>query len=469
MILSIRSRKWGRTTDARSAAVALALLAVLFMTGALPAQAGETATTSVEDQTPADAQTELEEGRYFGPELDWSTADADGYVEQSGVTPSFFSRPFAYPLENSLEEDLRATAQQSAELGALVVVTLEPSKPLAELTEDHAARLAEVLQAVSEAYGTAFFVRFAPEMNGTWYEWGQQPEDYVSAFRTVAAAVHAGVPSAAMLWAPSYAAGYPFTEAYGAVEGLEEGAQPELDTNGNGLVDVGDDPYSPYYPGDDVVDWVGLTMYHYGSYQPGAVADIDDPREYSGAIITSVLPEQDKFATQLAGSYGMPPGSPRINFAKEYAADRGQRLFVQTAALYDSADPDSAPEADIKRAWLNQLFDPAIAEEYPEIGMVAWLETTRAEFEAEGRTVDWRIAAEEVTATVLRETLEAAPGVVPGPVVDVYVEQEASEAAGVSERGLGTTVVVWIAAVAVGAVLLWLVALVVRSPKPRRR
>lgn len=37
-----------------------------------------------------------------------------------------------------------------------------------------------------------------------------------------------------------------------------------LDTNDDGWVDMADDPYTPFYPGDQWVDWVGLNMYHMG-------------------------------------------------------------------------------------------------------------------------------------------------------------------------------------------------------------
>lgn len=36
--------------------------------------------------------------------------------------------------------------------------------------------------------------------------------------------------------------------------------QTLLDTNNNGVLDAGDDAFSPYYPGDDVVDWIGLSI-----------------------------------------------------------------------------------------------------------------------------------------------------------------------------------------------------------------
>ena len=41
-----------------------------------------------------------------------------------------------------------------------------------------------------------------------------------------------------------------------------------MDTNGNNQLDRGDDPYRPYYPGDDFVDWIGMSIYHYGSSWP---------------------------------------------------------------------------------------------------------------------------------------------------------------------------------------------------------
>lgn len=37
--------------------------------------------------------------------------------------------------------------------------------------------------------------------------------------------------------------------------------QQALDTNRNGQLDGGDDPYSPWYPGDDLVDWIGISLY----------------------------------------------------------------------------------------------------------------------------------------------------------------------------------------------------------------
>ncbi|WP_049829450.1 hypothetical protein [Arthrobacter sp. RIT-PI-e] len=408
--------------------VTLVTLLVGLPAGAAPAQAAPPApTTAVRtDEPPLPDPTALTDGRYFGPELDWSASSAGAYTDRAGITPSVFSRPFPYPLDAAAERDLVDLARQQSRLGAVAVLTLEPSGPLEELTTDDAEQLASTLARVGGDFRTAFFIRFAPEMNGTWVDWGQQPDTYVDAFATVADAVHEQVPTAAMVWAPSYAAGYPFTEAYGAVEGLDAGSVTALDTNGNGLIDAGDDPYAPYYPGDDAVDWVGLSMYHFGSYVQGATTSADGTREYSGAITTSVLPEPDKFTDQLAGTYGMAPGAPRIDFAKEYGADRGNRMIVQTAALFDPEDQESAPEAEIKEAWLDQLFDPALAEEYPEIGMVVWLEAARPEPEAGGNTVDWGLLTDAAATAALRDTVHDFTGLQLGPVTEGITQEDAN-------------------------------------------
>ncbi|MFP3802582.1 glycosyl hydrolase, partial [Paraburkholderia sp. SIMBA_027] len=58
--------------------------------------------------------------------------------------------------------------------------------------------------------GVPVIVRFAHEMNGSWYAWSQQPQKYVAAFQTLAKAVHTLAPGSAMMWAPNYGGGYPF-------------------------------------------------------------------------------------------------------------------------------------------------------------------------------------------------------------------------------------------------------------------
>ncbi|KAJ3219839.1 hypothetical protein HDU67_009027 [Dinochytrium kinnereticum] len=113
------------------------------------------------------------------------------------------------------------------------------------------------------------FLRLYPEMNGNWYpRWHGRPIQYRREWRRVYdAVVRRGAKSnVAFVWAPNYGVGYP----YGAAS--SDPSRPSnqfpnetefraLDTTGDGAVTVGDDPFSPFYPGDDVVDWVGLSVY----------------------------------------------------------------------------------------------------------------------------------------------------------------------------------------------------------------
>lgn len=59
-----------------------------------------------------------------------------------------------------------------------------------------------------------------------------------------------------MVWTPSVAFDYPNI-------GDDLDSQPAslaaLDTSANGELGPEDDPYGPYYPGDSLVDWVGLS------------------------------------------------------------------------------------------------------------------------------------------------------------------------------------------------------------------
>jgi hypothetical protein len=57
-------------------------------------------------------------------------------------------------------------------------------------------------------------------------------------------------------------AGFPFSPSqYSPTVGSAE--YNAMDTNRDGVVDNQDDPYTPFYPGDDVVDWVALSVCTY--------------------------------------------------------------------------------------------------------------------------------------------------------------------------------------------------------------
>jgi len=90
------------------------------------------------------------------------------------------------------------------------------------------------------AQNLPIFLRFGHEANGDWYPWAPgypktdvTPADYIKGFQNFAALVHAHASNVVMVWAPN---------------------------QGNGPWPLTD--YARVYPGDEAVDWVGLSVYN---------------------------------------------------------------------------------------------------------------------------------------------------------------------------------------------------------------
>jgi hypothetical protein len=377
---------------------------------------------------------------WFGPILDWSSDSAAEYAERLGEDPAVYGHSFRYPLGAVDVGDIERFAGQAAGQGALVVLTIEPTVPLAELTADDAEELAGVLESLRRDTGTRALVRFAPDMNGSWTPWGQQATAFVEAFRQVADAVHASDADAAMVWSPAYGAGYPFGAAFGAVDASGARTIEELDTDGNGRVNLEDDPYRPYYPGDDVVDWVGLNTSHFGLEQD--LIDGRPAQEYLGEDVApdqdfgeNVVPEPGKYERQLRGEYGYPAaGGTGRDFAAEYIAGTGKPAVIETAALFDRARTEGASELEVKSAWWDQVLSPETRAAHPGIAMVLWREVERPEAEAAGAVIDWRATSEPSVAAALRARLDPATATL-GPVTEVRADAAAPAPAPAPDAG----------------------------------
>ena len=404
---------------ARPVAVLAALVGILLLGGA-PASAAD------EVPTPEPAAP------WYGPGLDWTEDSAAAYAERLGDTPSLYSQRVNYPLTEDDTTYLRQFAGQAATQGAVAAVTLEPTVPLSQLTEADAEAFADELVTLHDELDQVLLVRFAPEMNGTWYLWGQQPTQYVEAFRTVADAVHAATPAAAMVWSPVYGAGYPFGAAYGDVDPDREGDTTALDTDDNGLLDGNDDPYGPYWPGKDAVDWVGITLYHFGVDRGREDNDLDPTTggqtgddEISEGFEPDVAPEPGDLEARLDETYGYgDAGAGREPFYDRFAERHDKPLLLETGALW-RPDGEGDSEISIKRGWWRQVF--AAADEHPLIAGVSWLEQERPEAEVQNDEVDWRATRTERLAEALRADLDRS-GVDIGPVTRVLDQEAANEA-----------------------------------------
>ncbi|MFE7629595.1 OpgC domain-containing protein [Kocuria sp. NPDC057446] len=371
---------------------AVILLLVLLMTVLGPVRA-DPAQATAGPQTPAVP----EEGPYLGALLDWAADSAAGHAERLGAPAAVYGRPVPLPMSEQEQGYLRDYFGQVAAQGAHALLTIRPEVPLARIDDARASVLAAQVADVAEGYDGTVFIRFAPQMNVSWVPWGQQPEAYTEAFRTVATAFDDELEDPVLVWSPTAAEDYPFRAP--STTGPEGGTLGALDTTGDGSWDSADDAYGPYYPGDDVVDWVGLSIYH------------DETRN---GPARNTVPPPGRFAALLGPAAGTGPPDD-ADFYARYAVGRDKPLMVETGAFY-SPDVEGGPsEEEVKSSWWTQAL-AAPAEEHDRIGALVWNESVEDRDEG-ALTVDWRVAADEDLATAFAEDLDRS-GVLSGPVVE---------------------------------------------------
>jgi len=338
-------------------------------------------------QNPANApvlsRPQPAEGTFFGVNLDWSDLTPAEYNQTLGHKAAVFVQFFQFPLTASDFAHLDATVKSVKSERGMLMITLEPWGGLETVTSDAVAALVEKL-AEYNAKGTSLFVRFAHEMNGSWYPWSQQPSAYIQAYRMLAEAVHRDAPGTAMVWAPNYGGGYPFSG--GTFEAKSD--HPDftlLDTDQDGVLSMQDDPYTPYYPGDDAVDWVGMTLYHWGNQHPWGENE---------------LPEEDQFIAQLTGNYtGLNGDNTALpDFYEIFNTNGGKPIAIPaTAALYITTRPGPA-ELEIKQAWWRQVLNADLLSSYSGIKMINWFEWKKPEREINGEVIDWRALGSKAVA-----------------------------------------------------------------------
>lgn len=118
-----------------------------------------------------------------------------------------------------------AFAKKAKENGSGIQIGFEPMKGLDEVKDGEYIRQ---FAREAKASGVPVFLRFAGEMNGEWVPWSGDPKKYIEKFRLVYKIMKEEAPNVAMVWSPNFL------------------PRHNID---------------PYYPGDNYVDWVGLSLY----------------------------------------------------------------------------------------------------------------------------------------------------------------------------------------------------------------
>ncbi|HJV99325.1 MAG TPA: OpgC domain-containing protein [Arthrobacter sp.] len=362
----------------------------------------------------------------LGAVLEWGEDSGQGFAERLGASPALLGHDISLPVRSGEEQDIREFLGQAAGLGSHAMLTVRPTVPLDQVDSAGAAAFAAKVQDLAAGFQGALLIRFAPDMNASWLDWGQQPAAYKAAFRNVAAGFKAADDAGTvMVWEPYVGRDYPFERHRNAPAPGSEGFA-DLDTNGDGSWNGSDSAYAPYYPGDDAVEWVGLTAYH------------DDT---GGNSAVNTLPADGELSAMLTES-----GSE--DFYTAYAGGRNKPLVLQTSAFYSPATGGAA-ELDIKTSWWDQTLDTATSGRFARIAAVVWDERTSTR-DTGVASIDWRLTGNMLLAEAAGNRL-AESSLTTGPVTAVRAGQQATPANSLSGPAAWSVAV----ALAILLVALW--------------
>ena len=361
---------------------------------ALPLAGLPSTASAAVDRDAADV-LEPQNGSYFGSILNWADDSVQNQSDRLGAPSAVYEHDATVPMTDSSKLYLDQFLDQVQQQGALPVITLTPTVALADIDEGVADALVDALIEVIGDRDLPSYLRFAPNMNGTWTAWGQQPSAYRQAFTVIAEAVHARLNDAVMVWSPAAGDAYPFTQARAADTDLLR----ELDTDGSGVVDGADDAYAPYFPGANVVDWVGLSLYH---------GDID------GGEAVNTVPAEGEFASRLGPVSATAPTDD--DFYARYSGNTDMPMLLETAAFY-SASAAGATELAVKQTWWRQVFAGSGNGMYDNLGVVLWRDTTSTRAVVGEISIDWSGTLRAEIVGALSDDI-ATSGLVLGPVLE---------------------------------------------------
>ncbi len=179
-------------------------------------------------------------GADIGPTEESNQAAMARFNVEAGKSHAFFHRYVDLRTDEFSGYGYTAEAFCNAadNVGAVPFLTIEPwNATYSSVLTSRDVAWVERFAADCGRWGKPMMIRFAHEMNGNWYPWGWQKTTagaYVQAFRTFGRIFRAKAPNVSLVWAPN--------QNWGP---------------------VADDAYSNWYPGDEYVDWVGLSVYHW--------------------------------------------------------------------------------------------------------------------------------------------------------------------------------------------------------------
>ncbi|KAI9348539.1 glycoside hydrolase superfamily [Obelidium mucronatum] len=329
----------------------------------------------------------------LGISLDWSYEVPSASVKKmNGYTPAVFNawldmKPGTWGGLGYDNNTFNWFGSEAGRVGSMLELSLNPQVAnLTDITVEMMTNFAKMCQFINRIYGVPIFLRWAHEMNGDWYLWGNTPTMYIDSHRQFTTIIRQYTNMTAMVWAPNIGITYPFVGGGARPSPARGGLDfTVLDSNGDGAINNYDDPYTPFYPGDEYVDWVGLSLYYY-------------PR------CRNNCPVPEKFFDQLLTGINNPNApADRLdawlqvhNFYQMFAVNRKKPMMLpETGSPWIASWANATgatTEVGVKRGWWSQILSQATLTNYPRLKMFVQFEEVKPlALDGVPAIQDWRV------------------------------------------------------------------------------
>ncbi|KAI8800658.1 glycoside hydrolase superfamily [Cladochytrium replicatum] len=310
---------------------------------------------------------------------------------------------------NPLNRDLINWHAQQVELvnGGVLELTIEPltadpSTIRASIYSD----IADLCRNINEKYGVPILLRWGHEMNGPWTQYGLRPTGYKAGFQALARAVRARTNATAMLWSPNVGITYPFNNNEN-VPAATTADFRALDTNGDGVLNGLDDPYTPYYPGDEYVDWVGISLYWYPDVSRTNPVNIAPTATFFRDYLTATGPSLNGQVT--ASTFN----AANHNFYQMFGVDRNKPIILSESGAPYFIDAAPGPgEVSLKKNWWEQVLSTSTLSTFPKVKGYVNFEEAKVE---DSFNKSWALTfSPDVRAALLADLPNIAPLTIQG-------------------------------------------------------
>jgi hypothetical protein len=282
--------------------------------------------------------------------------------------------------------------QQCELTGSMLEITMEPIVNMSTIPDSLLIAFAQDCAYVNSQYGVPILMRFGHEMNGPWTAYGMKPTMYIAGFRRMATIMRQYSNLTAMLWAPNVGYTYPFSANTSQLPVVGSVDWKLLDTNGDGNITDADDPYGPYYPGDQYVDWVGLSLYVFQDQTTNLAFQTTYFSDYMAANGTTITTLVDSAYNQTSH-----------DFYKRYAKQKSKPMCLPESGSPYHPAYGGLDDLTLKQTWWRQVFSTNTFTNYPMLKLVVNFEEEKNN--DNGVLSDWRQTINSTVVTAYKSDI----------------------------------------------------------------